>query len=59
MTASLGLWISFISMLTFHPGYLGFAMDLPQCPKETTVIKELFTKILIFKFGIFEKKINP
>ena len=59
MTASLGLWISFISMLTFHPGYLGFVMDLPQWPKETAMIKELFTKILIFKFGIFEKKIQP
>lgn len=55
MTASLGLWISFISMLTFPPGYLGLRWITVQCPKEPTMIKELFTKILIFT-GIFGKK---
>lgn len=47
MTASLGLWISFSSMLTFHPEFLGFAMNPLQWTKETL----MRTFYQIFKFS--------
>lgn len=58
MTGSLELWLSFLSMLKFHPEHLGCVMDLPQWPKETSMIKALFTKFFTFQIWLSLKKIQ-